>query len=93
MLLLERVISKSDDTSDILLLTKDTVRRVIDLSNRGVVIVFANSKAYEIHSNNKHPVIKADDIVAKLFRNDKNGHPFIISCTKIERLIDKTFDW
>jgi hypothetical protein len=93
MILLERVISKSDDTSDILLLTKETVRRVIDLSNGGVVIVFTNSKAYEAYSENQHPVIKADDVVAKLFRNDKDGHPYVILCTKIERLMDTTFSW
>jgi hypothetical protein len=93
MILLERVISKSDDTSDILLLTKETVRRVIDLSNGGVVIVFTDSRAYEAHSDNQHPVIKADDVVVQLFRNDKDGHPYVILCTRIERLTDKTFDW
>jgi hypothetical protein len=93
MLLLERIVESDTDYSDIMLLTKDTVRRVIDKGNGTVVILFANGKAYKAHSDNEHPVVKADDVVAKLFRNDKDGSPFVISCTKIEKLVEGTHDW
>lgn len=93
MLLLERPVNSYDDQSDILILTKETIRRVVDIGSGTVIILFANGKAYEVHSDNVYPILKADDIVAKLFRNDKDGHPYVINCNKIERQIASSFDW